>query len=220
MTESDPDAICEATEADDYDPVAVLGGGSHGHELARLLGPDAIVFDDHLPGYRSCMSGARRFPWVVGAFWPEVRISIAEAIYSARRQGSYDVNLPRNCGNFIHPTADVGAADLRTHVYVGPQVIASHGTWIGDFVSLAAGARLGGEVTLERGVVVGAGAIIIHGGITIRAGAFIGAGAVVLDDVPPGAVVAGNPGRIIARDWNYRQMARGRRGRPGVDAPR
>ena len=45
-------------------------------------------------------------------------------------------------------------------------------------------------------VKVGCGAIVV-GGITIGDGAVIGAGAVVVKDVPPHAVVVGNPSRII-----------------------
>lgn len=47
---------------------------------------------------------------------------------------------------------------------------------------------------------VGAGAIII-GDITIGNDAVIGAGAVVTKDVPEGAVVVGNPARIIDRKF-------------------
>ena len=45
---------------------------------------------------------------------------------------------------------------------------------------------------------VGANAVII-GAIKIGDGAVIGAGAVVVKDVPPGAVVAGNPARVIGQ---------------------
>lgn len=45
-------------------------------------------------------------------------------------------------------------------------------------------------------VKVGCGAIVL-GSITIGDGAIIGAGAVVVEDVPPYAVVIGNPSRIL-----------------------
>jgi serine O-acetyltransferase len=51
---------------------------------------------------------------------------------------------------------------------------------------------------LERGVDVGAGAVIV-GRITIGEGASIGANAVVLQDVPAGALAIGVPAKIVDR---------------------
>jgi acetyltransferase-like isoleucine patch superfamily enzyme len=51
-------------------------------------------------------------------------------------------------------------------------------------------------VVVEDDVWVGIGAIILKG-VRIGAGARIGAGSVVTSDVPAGAVVEGNPGRIV-----------------------
>lgn len=45
-------------------------------------------------------------------------------------------------------------------------------------------------------VIISVGAKLI-GGISVGDGAIIGAGAIVVHDVPPRAVVAGNPARIL-----------------------
>ena len=49
---------------------------------------------------------------------------------------------------------------------------------------------------VKRGASIGSGATLLCG-ITIGEHAIIGAGSVVTKDVPPGAVVAGNPARLL-----------------------
>jgi acetyltransferase-like isoleucine patch superfamily enzyme len=51
-------------------------------------------------------------------------------------------------------------------------------------------------VIIEDDVFVGMHSLILKG-VTLGAGCVVGAGSVVVKDVPPGAVVAGNPARII-----------------------
>ena len=75
---------------------------------------------------------------------------------------------------------------------------------VGKNCHIGAGAVLAGvveppsakPVIIEDGVLVGANAVIIEG-VKIGMGAVVGAGAVVLEDVPAGAVVTGNPARVI-----------------------
>ena len=49
---------------------------------------------------------------------------------------------------------------------------------------------------VKRGAAIGTGAVLL-GGITIGEGAVVGAGSVVTRDVAAGAVIAGNPARVL-----------------------
>lgn len=55
-------------------------------------------------------------------------------------------------------------------------------------------------VTIEDDVWVGAGAIVLRG-VTVRRGAVIAAGSIVTKSVPPYAIVAGNPARVLRFRW-------------------
>jgi len=52
------------------------------------------------------------------------------------------------------------------------------------------------KTVVKRGASIGSGATLLCG-ITIGEKALIGAGSMVTKDVPPGAVVAGNPARVL-----------------------
>lgn len=74
-----------------------------------------------------------------------------------------------------------------------------HDCVIGDFVTLAPGAKVNGNVTIGDHAYIGSGAIIRQG-VTIGAGAIVGMGAVVTRDVPPGVTFVGNPAKPLTKD--------------------
>jgi acetyltransferase-like isoleucine patch superfamily enzyme len=84
-------------------------------------------------------------------------------------------------------------SELEEDVFIAPGVVTTNDNFMGrtkQRLDLIRGA------TVRRGARVGGGAVLLPG-IEIGAEAFIGAGAVVLRDVPPRAVMVGNPARQI-----------------------
>ncbi|TNH27613.1 acyltransferase [Micromonospora orduensis] len=97
---------------------------------------------------------------------------------------------------------------IGDNVMFGPEVTIRGGNHRIDQVGvpmIAVGKEPGDEshdrgVTIGDDVWVGTRAVILHG-VTIGRGAVIGAGAVVTRSVPPYAVAAGNPARVIRLRW-------------------
>ncbi|MCM3656637.1 serine O-acetyltransferase [Agromyces mediolanus] len=104
----------------------------------------------------------------------------------------------------IHPGATIGRRFFIDH---GMGVVIGETTVIGDDVMLYHGVTLGGKAprntppgtkrhpTLEDGVTVGAGAKVL-GNITIGAWSAVGANAVVTKDAPPHSLVVGVPATV------------------------
>jgi acetyltransferase-like isoleucine patch superfamily enzyme len=82
---------------------------------------------------------------------------------------------------------------VEEDVFIAPGVTTTNDNYMGRTEKRLAALR---GPTIRRGARVGGGAVLLPG-IEIGAEAFIGAGAVVTRDVPPRAVVVGNPARQI-----------------------
>jgi len=101
----------------------------------------------------------------------------------------------------IHPGAEIGRRLFIDH---GMGVVIGETAAIGDDVLMYQGVVLGGtslekhkrHPTVEDGVVIGAGAVVL-GPITVGRGARVGAGSVVVKPVPAGATVVGVPARAV-----------------------
>jgi serine O-acetyltransferase len=102
----------------------------------------------------------------------------------------------------IHPGAKIGEGFFIDH---GMGIVIGETTEIGDNCHIFQGVTLGGtstkrekrHPTLMNNVTVSAGAKVI-GAVTIGENAVIGAGSVVVTNVPPNATVVGVPGHVVA----------------------
>ena len=106
---------------------------------------------------------------------------------------------------------------IHTQVFIPEFSVLEQGCWIGPNVvftnakyPLSPGVKdqLVGPV-IKKGAKIGANSTLLPG-VVIGENALVGAGSVVVDDVPPGAVVVGNPARVIRQisELPYAQVAK------------
>lgn len=193
----------------------LYGAGGHARVLISILNAlnlsPLAVFDDD-PA-KQLVHGIP----VVGPynpnFQPEVPLLLAVGDNAARCQLAKVIVHP--FGIIIHPSAVVDSsvtlgagtvvvhravvqanAHLGQHVIVNTGASVDHDCVLGQFVQVAPGAVLCGNVTVGEGTLIAAGAVVVPG-TYIGRWVIVGAGAVVTRNVPDGAVVWGNPSRVI-----------------------
>jgi sugar O-acyltransferase (sialic acid O-acetyltransferase NeuD family) len=120
-------------------------------------------------------------------------------------------------GRVIHPSAVVDAsvqvgagavifhqsiiqadAQIGQHAIVNTAASIDHDCVIEDFVHIAPKATLCGNVRVGAGTLVGAGSVVAPN-LKIGKNCLIAAGSVVTTHIPDGAIVRGNPARVIKR---------------------
>lgn len=141
-------------------------------------------------------------------------VMYAGTLAGKRLQTGHHVLVREEC-RFGHDVSIGSSSIIEHHVILGDGVRLHSNCFVPEFTILEAGAWVGPGVIMTnahyplgqgvkerlcgaivgRGAKIGAGAVILPG-LRIGEGALVGAGSVVTRDVPPGAVVAGNPARV------------------------
>jgi serine O-acetyltransferase len=157
---------------------------------------------DRDPAARSSLEVALTYPGV-HALWT-YRLNHWLWLHQLKLLARWGSSIARLfTGVEIHPGASLGSGIFIDHAL---GVVIGETARVGDDVTIYQGVTLGGT-SLERGrrhptigsrVTIGAGAKIL-GPITIGDDSRIGANAVVVGSVPANSVVVGIPGRIISR---------------------
>ena len=100
-----------------------------------------------------------------------------------------------------------GAARIGAFVFINRSASIGHHVDIAEFASVGPGAIICGSARLGRGAVAGAGAMILEN-VQVGRNCVVAAGAVVRESVADHCLVAGNPARIIDKDYaGYRSFS-------------
>ena len=186
--------------------VAIVGSGGHGREILQVFlaaqragGVDsefAGFFDDrpdesllHRLGTR-CLGGMADAASFDGGCW----MGLGAGALKERFASGVLAAPP-----LVHPMADVGTdvtLSPGTVVFAQSTVTTNiHDSVIHDFASIMPLASISGSVEVGERAFVGTGAAVRQG-LHLGADSTVGMGAVVLNDVPQGATVFGNPARV------------------------
>jgi sugar O-acyltransferase (sialic acid O-acetyltransferase NeuD family) len=195
----------------------LYGAGGHAKVIISAILAHEIsinsIFDDNQDRkevYRIKTSGSYN-PFL----FPDKKLIISIGDNSIRKRISGIIKHP--FGIVIHPSATIDQsvivgegtcvlhhavvqADsvLGRHVIINTSASIDHECVIDDFVHIAPGVILAGNVRIGENTLIGAGSIVAPG-LTIGRNCFVAAGSVVTINIPDGAVVRGNPARIISR---------------------
>ena len=207
--------------------VAICGAGGHGRVVADIVERDFSdreihgYFDDRADLLGAVVSGhvvlgridqsletdPEDYDLIIAIGTNEVRAKI-----SSRLHGS-----GRSFATAIHPSAQIGTdveigpgtvvmanavvntgARIGAHVIINTSSSVDHDCVIDDYVHIAPGAHLGGDVRVGRGTQISIGACVIPG-VSIGEWSVIGAGATVIRDMPEAVIAVGTPAIVLRK---------------------
>jgi len=120
----------------------------------------------------------------------------------------YKCSIGKNCKIDAYVYVEEGVAignncKIRPFVFIPTGVVIEDEVFIGPNVSFTNDKypKASGDWTLlrskiKKGASIGANSVILPG-VTVGEKALVGAGSVITKDVPPNAIIAGNPARIL-----------------------
>ncbi len=189
-----------------------------------IIGPGCKILDGAVVGKQPSLSPrstAKREPLPPAELGPGTIVSTGAIVFAGSRIGARVIVGDQACvrercvvgddvvigrGSLVENDTTIGAltkiqaeayitaySTLEEHVFIAPCVVTTNDNYMGR-TEKRHGLIKG--PTIRRGARVGGGAILCPA-VEIGEEAFVGAGAVVVRDVPPRAVVVGNPARRI-----------------------
>jgi sugar O-acyltransferase (sialic acid O-acetyltransferase NeuD family) len=141
-------------------------------------------------------------PIIISIGYNNIREKIAELIqhkvgqiFHSSAEVDDSVRIGEGSVVFHHATIQADAV-VGKHCIVNTSSSIDHDCQLADFVHIAPNATLCGSVQIGTGTLIGAGSIVAPN-LKIGKNCLITAGSVITRNIPDGAIVRGNPGRII-----------------------
>ena len=194
--------------------LTIIGASGHGKvaaDIAKLCGYDELEFLDDDPSVRTCAGIPVTGP-SADAYGKENELFVAVG-NAAVRQRLMEAGRRKNVSTLIHPNAVIAensqigegsvvmaGAVVNPCAVIGRGVILNtcssvdHDCRIHDYVHVAVGAHVCGNVEIGKGTWIGAGSTVINN-VRICGGCMIGAGAVVIKDIDEPGLYLGVPAR-------------------------
>lgn len=133
-------------------------------------------------------------------FYAPNSITIGDNVYI----GKYcSLETDIEIGNNVLIGSNVGLVGKYDHDYTRVGKSVKDSPWIGDDAYCFKGKKL--AIRIEDDTWIGFGAVILSG-VTVGRGAIVAAGSVVTKDVPPYAIVGGNPAKILSFRFDEAQI--------------
>jgi sugar O-acyltransferase (sialic acid O-acetyltransferase NeuD family) len=193
----------------------LYGAGGHAKTIIACAHSHGIevkgIFDDNLSRHTF-----RPIP-ILGPYDPSAYpyMPIIISIGSNHNRNKVSTTIAHGFGQLVHATALIdssaemaegtvclhhsvvqASAMLGRHVIVNTGAIVEHDCVVGDFVHIGPAVVLCGHVRVGENTMVGAGTVVAPN-LEIGKNCMIAAGSVITTNIPAGAIVRGNPGRIV-----------------------
>lgn len=200
--------------------LSIIGSGGHARVVVESLNysiddfhisifdentvvPDKLLNQFPIKLLNNCIDLSEYFHVAIGSNDVRERLSL-EAVKCNKKPFSIIHQLSTVAssavvqeGVFIAANSIVAPQSIvKPGCIVNHAAVIDHDCNVGEYSHIAPNATLGGGVSIGRQCLIGAGSVILPN-VVIGDFSIIGAGTIVINDVPKGSIMVGNPAREI-----------------------